>query len=137
MAKTKKLPAKFAKYPIMGEIADQLHSAIKKHLKAEKHPFHKAGWESPPPPAHLSDYPKGSLAARWYVVGRWTLCVEVYDGKIVLDYSHNPTFSTAKTKRREYDITNADFDIHIADFLGQIGKCYFSPLWFRASVDAD
>jgi hypothetical protein len=133
VAKTKKLSAKLAKYPIMGEIADSLDKAIKKHLKATKHPFHMPGWESPPPAGHLSDFPKGALVTKWYCIGYWTLAVGVYDGKIVLDYSHNP--EKAKTKRREFEILHADFDIHIADFLGQTGRCYFSPLWYRAAVD--
>lgn len=38
----------------------------------------------------------------------------------------------AKTKRQEFELLNADFDIHIADFLGKHCKCYFSPLWYRA-----
>jgi hypothetical protein len=135
VAKTKKLPAKLAKYEVMGPIADALDAAVKKYLKTRKHPFHQAGWESPPPPSYLSQFPKSALVAKWYLIGAWTLAVEVYDGKIALDYS--PNRENAATKRREFEILNADFDVHIADFLGKTCKCYFSPLWFRAAVDTD
>jgi hypothetical protein len=40
-------------------------------------------------------------------------------------------------KRREIEILHADFDVHIADFLGKTCRCYFSPLGLRVSVDAD
>lgn len=133
MAKIKKLPAKLAKYQVIGPIADLLDTAIKEHLKTAKHPFHQPGWESPPPAGHLSRFPKGALVTKWYLIGGWTLAVEVYEAKVVLDYSSNR--ENAATKRRVFEILNADFDIHIADFLGKTCKCYFSPLWFRASVD--
>lgn len=77
MTKTKKSPMILAKYEVMGPIADALNKAIKKYLKAGKHPFHRpAGvWESPPPHGHLSDFPAGVLVAEGYLIGYRALVV--------------------------------------------------------------
>lgn len=124
MASVKKA---FALFPMMAEIAVPLDKAIRKYLKTDAYPFNYRNWE---------ETQDKQAAMKAYVLGTRTLTCTVGDGDIIIDCWPSRDLYPGETrcKSASFPVSDADFDIKIADYLGRLGRCFFSPLWFRSPV---